>query len=207
MKETKERIVAEGVGVLSKSGLTGITLGVLAAQTGLSKSGLFAHFKSKEAVQLELLEETARIAHATVVEPAMQAPAGLKRLRALFERWLGWSDKAGLGGGCAIAGGFFELDDAPEGDPVRRRLATTEQAFRQLLTTLTNEAIQRKELRADLDVAQFVWEMCGLYLNHHVSHRFIHDPHATRRAQVAFEALVARSQQPKSRARATRRRP
>src|SRR5262249_55182791 len=176
MKQTRARIVAEGVGLLSKSGLAGVTLGVLASQTGMSKSGLFAHFKSKEEVQLQLLDETARIAQARVVQPAMQTPAGLRRLRALFDAWLGWSEKAGLGGGCAVAGGFFELDDAPESDPVRQRLVAMELEFRRLLMALTNEAVAQGELRADLDVPQFVWEVCGLYLNHHVSHRFIRDP-------------------------------
>ena len=194
MKQTRERIVAEGVGLLSRSGLAGVTLGVLATQTGMSKSGLFAHFKSKEEVQLQLLDETARVAQATVIEPAMKAPAGLKRLRVLFDRWLGWSEKAGLGGGCAVASGFFELDDAPENDPVRQRLVAMELEFRNLLIAIARDAVKQGELRADLAVSQFVWEMCGLYLNHHVSYRFIRDSRATRRAHVAFDELVTRSQ-------------
>jgi AcrR family transcriptional regulator len=198
MKQTKARIVAEGVGLLSKSGLAGVTLGVLATQTGMSKSGLFAHFKSKEEVQLQLLDETTRIAQATVIEPALKTPAGLKRLRLLFDRWLGWSEKAGLGGGCAVAGGFFELDDVPDADPVRQRLVAMELEFRNLLITIARDAVKQGELRADLDVSQFVWEMCGLYLNHHVSYRFIRDPRATRRAQRAFDELVRRSQTVKS---------
>jgi AcrR family transcriptional regulator len=193
MKQTKDRIVAEGVGLLSKGGLAGVTLGILATQTGMSKSGLFAHFKSKEVVQLQLLDETARIAQTTVIEPALKAPAGLKRLRVLFARWLGWSEKAGLGGGCAVAGGFFELDDAPDSDPVRQRLVAMELEFRNLLSAIARDAVKLGELRADLDVSQFVWEMCGLYLNHHVSYRFLRDPRATRRAHAAFDDLVARS--------------
>src|SRR5262249_23206220 len=181
MKQTRKRIVAEGVGLLSKSGLAGVTLGVLAAQTGLSKSGLFAHFKSKEEVQLQLLDETTRIAQVIVLEPAMNAAPGLTRLRVLFEHWLGWSEKAGLGGGGAVAGGFFELDDAPESDPVRQRLAAMELEFRPLLIAITADAIARGELRPDLDSAQFVWEIGGIYLHHHVSYRFIHDPLATTR--------------------------
>src|SRR5262245_60180114 len=148
MKQTRERIVSEGVGLLSKNGLAGVTLGVLATQTGMSKSGLLAHFKSKEAVQLQLLDETARIAQATVIEPAMKAPPGLKRLRVLFDRWLGWSEKAGLGGGCAVAGGFFELDDAPDSDPVRQRLVAMELEFRNLLIAITRDAVKQGELRA-----------------------------------------------------------
>lgn len=193
MKQTKERIVAEGAGLLSRNGLGGVTLGVMAAQTGLSKSGLFAHFASKEDMQLQLLAETMRIADATVVAPAMKAPAGLKRLKAVFERWLGWSEKAGLGGGCAFAGAFFELDDAPDSDPVRRRLTEVELEWRGFLESLTKEAVAQGELDGRLDTAQFVWEMGAIYLHHHVSYRFIRDPKSTRRALTAFEELVRRS--------------
>ena len=193
MKETKNRIVAEGLGLLTRNGFSGVTLGVLAAQTGLSKSGLFAHFGSKTKVQLRLLDEAAQVNMKTVIEPAMKAPTGLARLRAVFERWLGWTEKAGLGGGCPVAGGFFEFDDAADDDPVRQRLVALEAEWRAFLAGLTEAAIKTGELRKGLDVDQFVWELCGIYLNHHVSYRFIHDPQATPRAQTAFVELVNRS--------------
>src|SRR6266702_2604763 len=110
---TKERILSEGVDLLSRDGFAGITLGVLSQKTGLSKSGLFAHFKSKDAVQLELLEETTRIGFLSFVQPAMKSAPGLVRLHAVVEGWLGWTEKAGLAGGCPVAAGLFELDDAP----------------------------------------------------------------------------------------------
>ena len=81
--------MAEGLGLLARSGFAGVTLGALATQSGLSKSGLFAHFGSKTEVQLQLLDETAQTAQKTVVEPAMNAAEGLPRLRAVFEGWLG----------------------------------------------------------------------------------------------------------------------
>jgi AcrR family transcriptional regulator len=193
MKETKDRIVAEGLDLLTRGGLAGVTLGVLAAQTGLSKSGLFAHFGSKTEVQLRLLDVTAETAKTTVVEPAMRAAEGLPRLRAVFERWLGWTEKAGLGGGCPVTGGFFEFDDAADDDPVRQRLVAMEAEWRAFLAGLTTAAVKTGELRAGLDVDQFVWELCGIYLNHHVSYRFVRDSLATKRALTAFAALVNRS--------------
>jgi AcrR family transcriptional regulator len=203
MTKTKNRIVAEGLGLLTRSGFGGVTLGVLAAQTGLSKSGLFAHFGSKTEVQLRLLDEAAQVSRSTVVEPAMKATDGLARLRAVFDRWLGWTEKAGIGGGCPVAGGFFELDDAPDDDPVRQRLVAMEAEWRAFLTALVGGAVKTGELRAGLDVDQFVWELCGIYLNHHVSDRFVHDQQATKRAQTAFAALVNRSR-PSSKAKPTR---
>jgi len=193
MKETRSRIVAEGVDLLARTGFTGVTLGVLAAQTGLSKSGLFAHFGSKTEVQLRLLDETTAIARSTVVEPAMKAAEGLPRLRAVFERWLGWTKKAGLTGGCAVTGGFFEFDDAAGHDPVRQRLVAMEAEWRAFLAGVTAAAVKAGDLRKGLDVDQFVWELCAIYLNHHVSYRFVHDPLATKRALTAFGELVNRS--------------
>jgi AcrR family transcriptional regulator len=90
-KGTKERILTVGVDLLSRNGFAGVTLGVLSQKTGMSKSGLFAHFKSKDEVQLELLEETTRIGFLSFVQPAMQNPPGLARLRAVV-RGLAWLD-------------------------------------------------------------------------------------------------------------------
>lgn len=193
MKDTKERILAEGLDLLTQVGFSGVTLGVLAQRTGMSKSGLFAHFGSKEGIQLGLLEEILRVGASTFIAPAMRNPPGLSRLRGIVTGWLGWTERAGLHGGCPIAAGLFEFDDADESDPVRVRLLTTEEHWRNFLAGTVAEAVETGELRADLDVDQFVWELCGIYLNHHVSHRFIKDPIATERAHIAFEALLKRS--------------
>jgi AcrR family transcriptional regulator len=168
MKDTKQRIVTEGLDLLVRGGFGGVTLGVLAQQTGLSKSGLFAHFGSKSEVQLRLLEEAAEVSRTTILEPALKIASGLPRLRAVFEGWLGWTEKAGLRGGCPVAGGFFELDDADPQDPVRRRLVALEAEWRGFLAELTAAAVKTGDLSPDLDVDQFVWELCGIYLNHHV---------------------------------------
>jgi AcrR family transcriptional regulator len=193
MKDTRDRIIAEGLELLAKHGFAGVTLGMLAQQTGLSKSGLFAHFGSKSEVQLQLLNETLEASKRIVIEPALRAAPGLPRLRAMFEAWLGWSEKAGLHGGCAVVGGFFEFDDAAADDPVRARLVAIEAESRGVMVDLTAAAVDAGDLLADLDVDQFVWEMVGIYLNHHVSYRFVHDPKATKRALTAFDGLVRRS--------------
>lgn len=193
MKDTKEHILTQGLNLLTSTGFANITVGVLAQRTGMSKSGLFAHFGSKEDVQLELLEQTLRVATATFIEPALRHAAGLERLSAVVYGWFGWTEKAGLAGGCPIAAGLFEYDDASTEAPVRRRLLAMEERWRFFLGTTVGEAVETGELRADLDVEQFVWELCGMYLNHHVSQRFLHDPNANARAQEAFEGLIKRS--------------
>jgi AcrR family transcriptional regulator len=179
---------------MSGSGLTGVTLGVLADQVGMSKSGLFAHFRSKEELQIGLLQHMARIATTQVVEPAMRAKEGLPRLKALVRRWFGWAQKAGLPGGCPVAAGLFEFDDVD--GAVRDQILAMESEWRVLLKRLVQEAVGRGHLRRDLDIDQFVWELCGIYLSHHAAHRFLRAADADRRADTAFRALIQRALRP-----------
>jgi AcrR family transcriptional regulator len=146
---TRERILEQGLNLMSQSGLGGVTLGVLAGQTGMSKSGLFAHFRSKEDVQVKLLEHMARLANERVVEPAMKTPEGLPRLRALARNWFGWAQRAGLPGGCPLAAGLFEFDDVES--PVRDKILEMESHWRELLTELVGRALSRGHLRRGLD--------------------------------------------------------
>lgn len=188
---TRIKILRHGLDLISTAGLSGVTIGMLAERSGMSKSGLFAHFGSREEVQLGLLDYTAEFAGEHVVAPSMQAPEGLSRLRELVANWLGWTERAGLAGGCPIAAGMFEVDDLET--PVRERLLVMEKRWRGLLAELTHQAVAHGHLRKDLDVNQFVWELCGIYLSHHASLRFVRDPEATERAQKAFNSLLARA--------------
>ena len=190
-ESTRERILDQGLALTSQLGLEGVTLGVLADQVGMSKSGLFAHFRSKEEMQISLLEHTAEVGVAHIIAPAMNKPEGLPRLKALVTNWFGWAPRAGLPGGCPVAAGLFEFDDL-EG-PVRKKILEMEAEWRGLLTKTVKEASSLGHLRADLDAAQFVWELCGIYLSHHTSQRFLKSPDADRRAQTAFDALLERA--------------
>ena len=193
---TRERILHQGLALMSQSGLAGVTLGVLADQVGMSKSGLFAHFRSKEDVQIELLSHMAEFATVHVLEPSMKASEGLPRLQALVRNWFGWAQRAGLPGGCPVAAGLFEFDDV-EGR-VRNKILEMEGQWRVTLTQLVQRAVDLGHFRGDLDVDQFVWELCGIYLGHHAAHRFLRAGDADARAQTAFKALVDRATPPKS---------
>jgi AcrR family transcriptional regulator len=179
---------------MSQSGLGGVTLGVLAGQVGMSKSGLFAHFRSKEEVQLELLTHTAEFAAKHVVQPSMIAGEGLPRLQALVANWFGWAQRAGLPGGCPVAAGLFEFDDVD--GPVRNKILEMEGEWRCMLIALVQRAVELGHLRHDLDIEQFVWELCGIYLGHHAAHRFLRTADADSRAQTAFRALLDRAVPP-----------
>lgn len=187
---TRTRVIEEGLQTLSQGGLSSVTIGRLADATGLSKSGLFAHFRSREALELALLDETARMARIHVVEPAMRNPAGLPRLMALVGLWFGWSARAGLCGGCPLAAALFELDDVA--GLLRDRVAELDAEWRTLLAAQIDEAVGLGHLNAGTEADQIVWELWGIYLAHHSSMRFNHDPEADRRAQHALVALLRR---------------
>ena len=187
---TYDRILDRGLEMLSVTGLSGVTFGALAEAVGMSKSGLFAHFRSKEDIQLRLIAHANALVAAEVVAPAMAAPPGLPRLTSLMRHWLGWTGRVGLGGGCPIASALFELDDL-HGE-VRTLVGEAEAQSRALLAKLVGEAVADGTLRTDVDVDQIVWELRGIYLGHHVSGRFVGEPLADQRAWTAYEALVDR---------------
>ncbi len=191
-ESTHRRILGRGLEIVSERGLAGVSLGGLAGRAELSKSGLFAHFRSKEELQVELLRAAEEALRREAVVSAMEAPEGLPRLRALVSRWLGWAARSGLPGGCPLYGAAFELDDTEEG-PVRDYLTESKREWSGMLEGLVREAVALGHLRGDLDAAQFVWELDGIYLAHHVSQRLVRDPDADARANAAFEALVASS--------------
>lgn len=192
--ETKERLLRIGLDQTSVHGLAGVTIGQLASASGLSKSGLFAHFRSKEQLQIDLLDVMAQLGDRVIVEPAMLAAEGLPRLEAVVDLWFGWASRAGLSGGCPVAGAMFELDDIDS--DVRDHAATIEAHWREQLSMFVREARFLGHLAADTDINQFVWELYGIYLSHHVSSRFLRDAGAGVRAKAAFSGLVQRHRPP-----------
>lgn len=188
---TREKVISEGLQTLSQGGLASVTIGRLAEATSLSKSGLFAHFQSREALEIALLEAAAEAGRKHVVEPATLNPEGLPRLMAMVGLWFGWSARAGLRGGCPVAAGLFELDDVP--GPVRDCVAALDAQWCELLRERVQQAIDLGHLHHDADGDQIVWELSGIYLAHHVSTRFHRDAGADQRAQTALIGLLRRS--------------
>ncbi|HXI20661.1 MAG TPA: hypothetical protein VNH46_06230, partial [Gemmatimonadales bacterium] len=115
--ETRDTILHHATQLASKVGLCGLTIGTLAEDLALSKSGLFAHIGSKEQLQILVLERAAHDFIEAVVRPALREPRGEPRIRALFERWLAWDRDGLLPGGCVFVAAASELDDRP--GPVR----------------------------------------------------------------------------------------
>jgi AcrR family transcriptional regulator len=195
-EETRQSILGHALRLASSVGLEGLTIGDLAGQLGLSKSGLFAHFRSKEKLQIAVLEAAAELFVSEVVQPAIRESRGAPRVRALFDRWLAWSQASGLPGGCLFVAAAAELDDRP--GPVRDALVHLQRQWIGTLTRAAALAVEAKHFRQSLDPEQFAFEMYALMLGAHHFGRLLHDPNHKRRTHFAFAALLDRAQTPGS---------
>jgi AcrR family transcriptional regulator len=187
-EDTRDRIVERAFRLASRDGLAGLSIGKLATELGLSKSGLFAHFGSKEGLELEVLKATAARFTEQVMKPAFAAPRGVARLRKLFKGWLAWNNDPAQPGGCVILAASAELDDT-EG-PQRDFLAATQASLLAALAKAARLAVEVGELRNDLDCEQFAFEMLGTVMAYHHTRRLLRDPKAEGRAKQAFERLL-----------------
>ncbi|MGE0353884.1 MAG: TetR/AcrR family transcriptional regulator [Gemmatimonadales bacterium] len=186
---TRQTILDRATGLASQVGLSGLSIGILAKDLELSKSGLFAHFRSKEALQIQVLENAAHDFVEGVVKPALRLPRGEPRLREIFDRWMAWDQDGRLPGGCVFVAAASELDDRP--GPVRDRLVELQRDWIGVLRTSVQKAVEAGLFRPDVDPAQFAQDMYGVMLAFHHQSRLMQDPGAAARAGRSFEALLA----------------
>ena len=188
---TRQAILEHALSLATRVGLGGVSIGGLATDLGLSKSGLFAHFQSKEALQLQVLELASARFVDTVLRPALAAPRGEPRVRALFTRWLAWEQSPSLPGGCPFMAASFELDDRP--GPVRDFVVQNLRDWLDTIAGAARIAVQEGHFRADLDCEQFAYDCQGIGLAFVHASRLMRDPRAQARADAAFEALLRAS--------------
>jgi AcrR family transcriptional regulator len=196
---TREAILAHALSLATRVGVEGVTIGRLAEDLRMSKSGLFAHFRSKEALQIEMLRMASARMVDDVVKPALAAPRGEPRVRALFEHWLAWEQSPSLPGGCPFMAASFELDDQP--GPVRDFVVQNLRDWQEMLAGAARIAVQEGHFRADLDCEQFAHDCQAIGLGFVHASRLMRDPQARARADRAFETLLrdARGASPASR--------
>jgi AcrR family transcriptional regulator len=179
----------EAADVASRQGLTALTIGDLAARTRLSKSGLFAHFQSKEALQLAVLAYARDKFTDEVIRPATRAPRGEPRVRALFEHWLEISRHSNAE--CLFVSASAEFDDQP--GPVRDQLVRDHRDCGESVAQMFRTGIAEGDFRpdADADAEQFAHELHGIMLGFFHAHRLLGDPRAEERTRRAFETVLA----------------
>lgn len=190
---TKELVLDQAFALASKVGFEGLTIGTLADRVGMSKSGLFGHFQSKERLQIGVLETAVDRFMQGVIHPALKTPRGEPRVRALFENWLTWARGHSQTGGCVFIAAANELDDR-EASPLRDRLVEYQREWLHGLSHAAELAKEQGHFRADLDTSQFAYEFYSIILAFHHSSRLLRDERSDERAERQFERLIANSQ-------------
>ena len=187
-EETKDRILQHALAIASEVGFEGLSIGDLAKAVDMSKSGLFAHFDSKEDLQLQALAAAKRSVLDSVITPALREPRGEPRIRSLFERWLTWEEGRVTPGGCPFVTASWEYDDRP--GPVRDAVVAVQQDWVEMVATAARIAVDEGHFGDDLDTRQFAFDLYAIFLSFHLYHRLLREPAARDLARAAFERLI-----------------
>jgi AcrR family transcriptional regulator len=192
--DTRQRILDRAFRLASRDGLEGLSIGGLADELGLSKSGLFAHFRSKEDLMIDVLRLASERFEELVLKPAFTAPRGGPRVKRLFDNWLHWMSDPAAPGGCLFCAAASELDDR-EGRP-RDFLVSRQQQLRDTLAKAARLAVESGHFRADLDCEQFAFEWHAIMLGYNLQKRLFRHAGSEARARAAFARLVASAVSP-----------
>jgi AcrR family transcriptional regulator len=190
---TRAAILDVALELSSRDGLEGLTIGVLADRMNMSKSGVFAHFGSREDLQMEVIKLYHLRFEQEVFYPSVKEPRGLPRLEAMFDRWV-MRVSVEIASGCIYISGAVEYDDRP--GPIREQLVSMVQAWQQALLRCVQQAADCGDLKPDTDAQQMVFEMYGLILALHHDARFLRIPGAVDRARRGFERLIENYRNP-----------
>jgi AcrR family transcriptional regulator len=183
-EETRATILATAVDIASVEGLEGLTIGRLASELDMSKSGLFGHFGSKEGLQLATVEAAREIFINEVVTPARQAAKGVARLWALCDAWLSYMEREVFSGGCFFMAASFEFDGRP--GPVRDAIAANMQEWLTYLEYAARNGQNQGELKVDITPEQIAFELHAFYLAANWANQLLGDTQAANRARVAI---------------------
>lgn len=186
-QQTKAAIIDAALGLATQIGLEGLSIGALAEVTQMSKSGVFAHFGSREELQISVIREYHSRFEQEVFYPAMSEPRGLPRLRAMFANWM-QRTSVEIDSGCLYISGAVEFDD--RAGPVRDALASSVLTWLAALRRAIQNARELGHLRADLNDEQVLFEVHGLILALHYEARFLKNPGSIARARAGFDNIL-----------------
>lgn len=188
-QQTKAAIIDAALGLATHIGLEGLSIGALADVTGMSKSGVFAHFGSREELQISVVREYHQRFEQEVFYPAVAEERGLPRLRAMFANWM-QRTSIEIDSGCIYISGAVEFDDR-EG-PVRDALAGSVLTWMAAMKRAIQQCKEGGQLQADVDESQMLFEIHGLILALHYEARFLKTPGSIARATTGFDNILAR---------------
>jgi AcrR family transcriptional regulator len=188
-QQTKAAIVDAALGLATQIGLEGLSIGALAEVTQMSKSGVFAHFGSREEMQISVIREYHQRFEEEVFYPALSEPRGLPRLRAMFANWMKRTSVE-LDSGCIYISGAVEFDDRP--GPVRDALAWSVQTWHDAMKRAIAMGKEEGHLDGATDEEQMLFEIHGLILALHYEARFLKNPGSIARANAGFENILQR---------------
>jgi AcrR family transcriptional regulator len=186
-QQTKAAIVDAALGLATQIGLEGLSIGALAEVTQMSKSGVFAHFGSREELQISVVREYHMRFEDEVFYPAMSVPRGLPRLRAMFANWMKRTSVE-IDSGCIYISGAVEFDD--RSGPVRDALVGSVMTWHSAMRRAIETAMKEGHLRPDGDAGQMLFEIHGLILALHYEARFLKTPGSIARAQAGFDHIL-----------------
>lgn len=193
-EDTRSAVLDKALALATQLGFEGLTIGKLADHVGMSKSGLFAHFASKENLELAILDEAITRFVAIVVAPSLKMPRGEPRVRALFDNWLVWSKQEFMPGGCIFVVAMVELDDRP--GPARDRLVASQKDWLATLAGAARIAVEEKHFRKDLDPDQLAHDVYSIAHGYHFLRRIVEPTRAEKRARSSFERLLRDARAP-----------
>lgn len=196
-QQTKQAIVEAALSLSSQVGLEGISIGAVAEATGRSKSGVFAHFGSREELQISVVREYFRQFEQEVFQPAMRESRGLPRLIALYDRWMNVVANE-MQFGCIFISGAVEFDDRP--GPVRDALAESVTIWLSAVVRAIAQAQQEGHVQSEADVHQIAYEVHGLILAVHYEARFLKKPGSVDRATTGIRHVLHRFVTPRGKA-------
>jgi len=185
-EETKLAILETGFSMASTMGLDLVSIGSLAKATNMSKSGLFAHFQSKENLQVEILKHAGDVFAEKIVVPALRTPAGIPRIRALVSNWIQWTSR--LRGGCIFVSASSDFTDRP--GKVRDFLLHQQEEWLDCLRRIAESAIRVGDFDADIDQDQFAYDLYSLLLGFHLYHNLLKSEETRKRQEKALEQLL-----------------
>ena len=189
-QQTKAVIIDAALNLAAQIGLEGLSIGAVAEITKMSKSGVFAHFGSREELQISVIREYHARFEQEVFFPSIKAPRGVPRLRQIFQNWMKRTSTE-IDSGCIYISGASEFDDRP--GPVRDALVESVSIWQAAVLRAVQQAQGVGHLRADADARQIAFEIHGLILALHYEARFLRVPGSIERAHAGFANILAHS--------------